>query len=225
MLAVDGLAPLVRARRLRGAAQVDDRRAGRVDDGAVALRAGAAEPAAATRRPSTRSIGGTRKSDGLPLPCLPCVRGAALTRMRCERTRRCRVASGVESTAGACDASAADALDAEHFVVASDENNTLRVYRRDTPRRSAASISPRFSAQPPARSPTSRAPRASARTSTGSPRTAAMPAARRGRAVRGCSRRTRRRGIRRRSPPPARRTAHCSTTSRRPPHSRAIDST
>jgi hypothetical protein len=31
---------------------------------------------------------------------------------------------------GACDASAAVALDAEHFVAASDEDNTLRIYRR-----------------------------------------------------------------------------------------------
>lgn len=31
---------------------------------------------------------------------------------------------------GACDASAAVALDADHFVAASDEDNTLRVYRR-----------------------------------------------------------------------------------------------
>jgi len=31
---------------------------------------------------------------------------------------------------GICDASAAVALDADHFVVADDENNTLRVYRR-----------------------------------------------------------------------------------------------
>ena len=51
----------VRARRLRGAAQVDDRRPGRVDDVAVALRAGAAEPADSSWRPSTRSIAGTRK--------------------------------------------------------------------------------------------------------------------------------------------------------------------
>lgn len=32
---------------------------------------------------------------------------------------------------GPCDASAAVALDADHFVVANDENNTLYVYRRD----------------------------------------------------------------------------------------------
>ena len=44
-----------RARRLCRAAEVDDRRARRVVDGAVALRAGAAEPAAAARRASTRS--------------------------------------------------------------------------------------------------------------------------------------------------------------------------
>ena len=53
----------VGARRLRGAPQVDDRRPRRVDDGAVALRAGAAESAAASSRPSTRSIGGTKRSD------------------------------------------------------------------------------------------------------------------------------------------------------------------
>jgi hypothetical protein len=29
-----------------------------------------------------------------------------------------------------CDASAAVALDADHFVVADDENNVLRIYRR-----------------------------------------------------------------------------------------------
>lgn len=34
---------------------------------------------------------------------------------------------------GASDASAAIGLDAEHFVMADDENNTLRVYRLDTP--------------------------------------------------------------------------------------------
>lgn len=32
---------------------------------------------------------------------------------------------------GACDGSAAAALDAEHFVVANDEDNILRIYRRD----------------------------------------------------------------------------------------------
>ncbi|HEY5861568.1 MAG TPA: DUF3616 domain-containing protein [Casimicrobiaceae bacterium] len=60
------------------------------------------------------------------------VRGAALTLM---------VASGLAAAAspqassyrGACDASAADALDAEHFVVASDEDNMLRIYRRGHP--------------------------------------------------------------------------------------------
>jgi hypothetical protein len=34
---------------------------------------------------------------------------------------------------GLCDASAAVALDAEHFVVASDEDNSLRIYRRGQP--------------------------------------------------------------------------------------------
>ncbi len=34
---------------------------------------------------------------------------------------------------GASDASAAVALDEEHFVVADDENNTLRIYRFDRP--------------------------------------------------------------------------------------------
>ena len=54
MFAVNGLAPLVGARRLFGAAEVDDRRPRLVDDAAVALRAGAAEPAATSSRPSTR---------------------------------------------------------------------------------------------------------------------------------------------------------------------------
>lgn len=35
---------------------------------------------------------------------------------------------------GICDASAAVALGADHFAVANDEDNTLRVYRRDNPR-------------------------------------------------------------------------------------------
>jgi len=34
---------------------------------------------------------------------------------------------------GPCDASAAVALDAAHFIVANDENNTLHVYRQDQP--------------------------------------------------------------------------------------------
>jgi serine/threonine protein phosphatase PrpC len=32
-----------------------------------------------------------------------------------------------------CDASAAVALDADHFVVANDERNTLRIYKRGQP--------------------------------------------------------------------------------------------
>ena len=51
-----------RARRLRRATEVDDRRAGRVHDGAVALRAGAAECCSSSSPPSTRSTGGTRRS-------------------------------------------------------------------------------------------------------------------------------------------------------------------
>ena len=39
-------------------------------------------------------------------------------------------ASAVMAYSGPCDASAAVALDAEHFAVAGDEDNTLRVYRR-----------------------------------------------------------------------------------------------
>ena len=39
-------------------------------------------------------------------------------------------ASAVMTYRGFCDASAAVALDADHFVVAGDEDNTLRVYRR-----------------------------------------------------------------------------------------------
>lgn len=42
-------------------------------------------------------------------------------------------ASAAMTYRGACDASAAVALDADHFVVASDEDNTLRVYRRGRP--------------------------------------------------------------------------------------------
>ena len=34
---------------------------------------------------------------------------------------------------GPCDASAAVALDASHFIVANDENNTLRIYRQGQP--------------------------------------------------------------------------------------------
>jgi hypothetical protein len=41
-------------------------------------------------------------------------------------------AYGIESYGGICDASAAIALDREHFVVADDERNTLRIYRRGT---------------------------------------------------------------------------------------------
>ncbi len=39
-------------------------------------------------------------------------------------------AQSVISYRGLCDASAAVALDAEHFVVAGDEDNTLRIFRR-----------------------------------------------------------------------------------------------
>jgi hypothetical protein len=42
-------------------------------------------------------------------------------------------ATAVMTYRGPCDASAAVALDAEHFVVAGDEDNTLRVYRRGRP--------------------------------------------------------------------------------------------
>ena len=42
-------------------------------------------------------------------------------------------ASAVMTYRGPCDASAAVALDADHFVVAGDEDNTLRVYRRGQP--------------------------------------------------------------------------------------------
>ena len=42
-------------------------------------------------------------------------------------------ASAVMTYRGLCDASAAVALDADHFVVAGDEDNTLRVYRRGRP--------------------------------------------------------------------------------------------
>lgn len=44
------------------------------------------------------------------------------------------VAAGAERYDGMCDASAAVALDARHFVVASDEDNRLRIYRRGEPR-------------------------------------------------------------------------------------------
>ena len=39
----------------------------------------------------------------------------------------------VETYRGLCDASAAVALDAEHFIVAEDEHNILKIYRRGTP--------------------------------------------------------------------------------------------
>jgi hypothetical protein len=42
-------------------------------------------------------------------------------------------ASAVMTYRGPCDASAAVALDADHFVVAGDEDNTLRVYRHGRP--------------------------------------------------------------------------------------------
>ncbi len=42
-------------------------------------------------------------------------------------------ASAVMTYRGPCDASAAVALDADHFAVAGDEDNTLRVYRRGRP--------------------------------------------------------------------------------------------
>jgi hypothetical protein len=42
-------------------------------------------------------------------------------------------ASTVMTYRGPCDASAAVALDANHFVVAGDEDNTLRIYRRGRP--------------------------------------------------------------------------------------------
>lgn len=42
-------------------------------------------------------------------------------------------ASAVVTYRGPCDASAAVALDAAHFVVAGDEDNTLRVYRHGRP--------------------------------------------------------------------------------------------
>lgn len=42
-------------------------------------------------------------------------------------------ASAVMTYRGSCDASAAVALDADHFVVAGDEDNTLRVYSRGRP--------------------------------------------------------------------------------------------
>lgn len=42
-------------------------------------------------------------------------------------------AQAVTTYLGTCDASAAVALDDEHFVVASDEDNTLRIYRRGRP--------------------------------------------------------------------------------------------
>ena len=42
-------------------------------------------------------------------------------------------ASAAMGYRGPCDASAAVALDADHFVVAGDEDNTLRVYRRGRP--------------------------------------------------------------------------------------------
>ncbi len=42
-------------------------------------------------------------------------------------------ASTVMTYRGLCDASAAVALDTDHFVVAGDEDNTLRVYRRGRP--------------------------------------------------------------------------------------------
>jgi len=66
------------------------------------------------------------------------------------KTLRCRCLAGLLSTLlaaahagaraqapdayrGLCDASAAVALDARHFVVADDEHNTLQVFRRDAP--------------------------------------------------------------------------------------------
>ena len=42
-------------------------------------------------------------------------------------------AQDISSYRGACDASAAVALDAEHFAVGNDENNVLHVYRRGRP--------------------------------------------------------------------------------------------
>ena len=54
-----------RARRLCGAAEVDDRRSGRMVDGAVALRAGAADAAAATReriREASAARGGLKSA-------------------------------------------------------------------------------------------------------------------------------------------------------------------
>ncbi|SHM56688.1 DUF3616 domain-containing protein [Rhizobacter sp. OV335] len=43
------------------------------------------------------------------------------------------MAQAPERYRGLCDASAAVALDARHFVVADDEHNTLQVFRRDAP--------------------------------------------------------------------------------------------
>ena len=43
------------------------------------------------------------------------------------------VGQTIERYDGLCDASAAVALDARHFVVAGDEDNTLRIFERDQP--------------------------------------------------------------------------------------------
>ena len=152
------------------------------------------------------------------------VRGAALTLM---------LASGLAAAAspqassyqGACDASAADALDAEHFVVASDEDNTLRIYRRGHPAPvGSVDLAAFLGTKKGEESDIEGAARIGAHI---------YWIASHGRNASGEARPGRARlfathtqaGIRRRSPPPARRTPHCSTTSRRPPHSRAIDST
>ncbi|HET6410215.1 MAG TPA: hypothetical protein VFG14_20160, partial [Chthoniobacteraceae bacterium] len=42
-----------------------------------------------------------------------------------------QAAENVTTYIGCCDASAAVAVDGEHFVVADDEDNVLRVYRRE----------------------------------------------------------------------------------------------
>jgi hypothetical protein len=60
------------------------------------------------------------------------VRGAALT-LALASGIAAAVPPQTSSYQGACDACAADALDAEHFVVASDEDNRLRIYRRGHP--------------------------------------------------------------------------------------------
>ena len=64
----------------------------------------------------------------MPRPALPLIMIAALS------GAAAAIAAGAMRYEGMCDASAAVAIDARHFIVASDEDNRLRIYRRDEPR-------------------------------------------------------------------------------------------